>query len=216
MLARGTRACMCVPGVSAGRRVQDDPEPSSDYPGSELLRGPSAEDIAERLVDGDPLGLLRRACAVLMARAYYVDARLLVSDLVDTVAERALTYRGEPTLDEWLNQCALDAAETLVEEQRREHATGWPAEESPSADLYRMAAGVLKQPENLENGRLVCILLNRLPDDERIAFSDNSRGVAADLTAAKLGVSEAEVPIILARAARAIEGRAALGSDPRP
>lgn len=197
--------------------MRDHTEPPPTYPGSEVLRGESADEVAEELLDGDPLGLVPRVYRALLEGAHYLDPERLVAEVVETVAERALSYRGVPDLDQWLEQCLGDAIARLVAEQRTERDTAWPAKESPSAELYRGAAAVLRQPENLAKGRLVCILLNGLPDDERIAFSDSGRGVPREETAARLGVPPERIEVLVENAKRSIEGPSdSPGANPVP
>lgn len=158
-----------------------------DRPGnpavSVLLRLGTPREILARIVPEDALGLRARLAERLMSRSLLVDAERVLLRAQALCALLGASWRGEPELEEWLDQRVEEALAGILAEE--------------SASLEAFARPLALDPRAL--GR-ACASFNRLAIESREAFVAlvlESR--EPDRFAARQGLSLSEI----ARRARA-------------
>lgn len=143
-------------------------EGSADPQLPACLRGDSAEEIFDKLADGDPLGLERRTLRYLDQEGLVLPPFRLIQLSGAQVAFEALRYPGDPPLDAWVRRCIAKAAWMLVEEQGADERQGLPVAQSEDVVYYQTFAQ--RVGTELELARAVCCTINHLPTEPRRIF----------------------------------------------
>ena len=141
-----------------------DRKPS--YPGSELLSGASPQEVLDRILEGDPLGVQERCGQRVQERALLIDLNRLFLRSLARIAHAAPDYAGNPSLAAWLSGRIDRSIEELVAEDYEEERRGIAPQEpwDPRYALVSEALGI-----DMVQARRVCIAFNDLPDEVRLA-----------------------------------------------
>lgn len=132
-----------------------------------LFRAADSREVLTRLMHDDPLGLRARVATRLAHRAWLIDVdRVLLRSFART-ARAALGYRGDPSLDSWLDERIDEAMADLLAEDHEAERAGAPLEARHAAVLTTLGGPLGLSPGEL---RTACVLFNRLPHGDRRAF----------------------------------------------
>jgi len=78
-----------------------------------LLSSGSSQEVLARLCAGDPLELRPRVAVRCRARCLLLDPDAATTRAQAIAANRALSYRGKPALETWLDECVEVALDQL-------------------------------------------------------------------------------------------------------
>jgi hypothetical protein len=134
------------------------------FPGCRLLTGAGPREVLRRISSHDPLAMKRRCLHLLHRRALLVSLERLTHRALARTAYAAGRYRGEPSLDDFLDECVDAALDDLLREDfEQERAAG----RSPQVldRRYTRAARVLGV--GVEQGRRASVLFHALPRPAR-------------------------------------------------
>lgn len=81
-----------------------------------LLSSGNSHEVLVRLCAGDPLGLRSRVVDRCRARCLLLDPDTTAARAQAIAANRALSYRGKPALETWLDECVEVALDQLSTE----------------------------------------------------------------------------------------------------
>ena len=161
-------------GRSGSRRGKPSGEPAGgeqarrkpSYPGSDLLAGGSPQEILDRILEGDPLGVQERCEQRVRERALLIDLNRLFLRSLARIAHAAPDYAGRPSLSAWLAGRIDQSIGELVGEDYEEERQGVAPQEpwDPRYALVSEALGI-----TMHQGRCVCIAFNDLQDEMRHA-----------------------------------------------
>lgn len=129
--------------------------------------GRSPQEILERLVQEDDIGLRQRVAARLRDEAWMLDADRVHLRALARVAREAPEYRGTPELATWLDGHVDAAVIDLLEEDSDALAGVFELEPEDDAALAALARPLGLAPEH---ARAVCVAFNTRPPEERRAF----------------------------------------------
>jgi len=168
------------------RRAHHDPEGGAK---ALLLLVGTPEDVLERIVPGDPLGLARAVARELRGRAYLLDAGQVLRRTFARCARSATSWRGTPALEDWL---LLRVREAIADVLREEERVARDSRRDPPND----ALGWIARPLGLRGGPLrgACARFNALDVHLREAFFRvllEGRPLEAFALEAQIAVTEA-------------------------
>ena len=132
------------------------------------LQGGSAEDIFDKLADGDPLGLERRVLVYLDQEGWVLPPSRVIQLTGAQLAFEATQYEGRESLDAWIQVCMSKSVGMLVEEQWSDERHGLPVAQCEDAAYYRVFSELIGA--ELELSRAICCTINSLPDSWRRVF----------------------------------------------
>ena len=132
------------------------------------LRGASAEEIFDKLSDGDPLGLQRRTMLFLDEEGLVLPPFRLIQLAGAQIAFEALKYPGKPPVDRWIRQAIGKAASMLIDELGSDERRGLPVAQCEDVAYYQVFAELLGV--ELELTRAICLVINHLPPEPRRVF----------------------------------------------
>lgn len=127
----------------------------------ELFSGGTERDVLYRLIEGDPLDL-RPLCWVLVANeSWMIEPDRLFMRSAARIAMKASLYKGEPELDDWMDDLVTTGLGEILEEDREAERAGLgvapedlpgyraliPAETGIEDDLTRRATVIFNQFE---------------------------------------------------------------------
>ena len=125
----------------------------------ELLLTGTPREVLARIVPEDALGLRARLAARLTERALLLDLEPLLLRAQALCSLRAATWRGDPELEEWLDQRVEEALAAALSEE--------PGEGLHPEDLALFDAPLELDPLALARS---CARFNGLPLEQREAF----------------------------------------------
>lgn len=155
-----------LPATSSFPDVRD---PASGPPGPDEHEVPLAlllslggpEQVLERIVPGDPLGVADCVAYELRRHAYLLDAQRVTRRALARCAQAACAWRGSPPLPVWVRERVSEAIEDVRRSERLP-----PAEREPCA--FETIAPPLGLPAHPL--RHACARFNRLTALERQTF----------------------------------------------
>ncbi len=154
--------------VPEGERVRPSkPKRKTDFPGAEHLVARSASALLDHLSDGDPLDLGPRLVDRMVDQAICVDGQRLIEMVIARVAHDAMSYEGDPPLDEFLTRCIDKAIDFFLIREAEEDEQGLPPEdpEDPYYDFFSQVLGV-----ELSMARRMSVHFHYLPLATRRTF----------------------------------------------
>lgn len=182
--------------------------PDRDRPaGFERWRGKRPSDILEELADGDPLEIGPRTVARVRERALLLDFERTAERAMARVALSALSYRGEPPFEQWLEARIDQAIADMLEEDATEEFEGVPPENGHEPRFEWLAGAFGLEPAL---ARRACVRFNDLPERTRRVFVLTTLEERED-EARKLCASNGDFERRLLEAVEAL----AAGIDPR-
>lgn len=132
------------------------------------LRGDSADEILDKLAEGDPLGLERRVLKHLDREGLVLPPSRLIQLAGAQIAYEALGYSGEVPLATWIEGSIRKAAAMLIDQQWSDERHGLPVIQCEDASYYRVFAELIGV--EIELSRAMCCTINTLPDEARRVF----------------------------------------------
>lgn len=136
-----------------------------EFPGARWLRGESPSEILERLLEADELELGARVASRLESRAMLLDPERTFLRTLAHTARKAVFYRGEPPLEEFLEACIDRGIDDLVEEDIEAERVQAPVD-GDEARFRSVCETLGAEPQN---ARRICVVLNTQYDELRHA-----------------------------------------------
>lgn len=155
------------PSDAAAKGGEASVASASAFPGAELLASGTAKEVLERILVGDPLGVVDRARAWLDTHAFLIDSNRLGLRAMAHAAHSARRYRGKPDLHTWLELLMERSVKELVDEDREDERNGVRVVVDEVAP-YAFIADALGIESAL--ARRACVIFNGMVEYDRQVF----------------------------------------------